>query len=77
MGTLKVGVRKFRQKLATYLLETDDAVAITRRGDTVGYYIPTGSVEKAALRLHEILVSEGLLDDEDLTVFNGRDEDDD
>jgi antitoxin (DNA-binding transcriptional repressor) of toxin-antitoxin stability system len=40
MGTLKVGIREFREKLASYLLETDETVAITRHGDTVGYYIP-------------------------------------
>ena len=49
MGTLKVGIREFREKLATYLLETDETVAITRHGDTVGYYIPARS-ERAALK---------------------------
>ena len=40
METLKVGIREFRDKLASYLLESDVPVAITRHGDTVGYYIP-------------------------------------
>ena len=40
MGTLKVGIREFREKLATYLLETDQTVAVTRHGDMVGYFIP-------------------------------------
>ena len=40
MGTLKVGIREFREKLASYLLDTDVPVAITRHGDTIGYYIP-------------------------------------
>lgn len=40
MGTLKVGMREFRDNLATYLLESDSPVAITRHGDTVGYFIP-------------------------------------
>jgi PHD/YefM family antitoxin component YafN of YafNO toxin-antitoxin module len=40
METLKVGIREFPDKLASYLLETDVPVAITLHGDTVGYYIP-------------------------------------
>ena len=39
METLKVGIREFREKLASYLLETEVPVAI-RHGDTIGYYIP-------------------------------------
>ena len=33
-------IREFREKLASYVLESDTPVAITRHGDTVGYYIP-------------------------------------
>jgi antitoxin (DNA-binding transcriptional repressor) of toxin-antitoxin stability system len=40
METQKVGIREFREKLATYVLEADRPMAITRHGDTVGYYIP-------------------------------------
>ena len=40
METLKVGIREFREKLASYLLETDVPVPIPRHGDTIGYYIP-------------------------------------
>ena len=40
METLRVGIREFRDKLASFLLESDTPVAITRHGDTVGYYIP-------------------------------------
>jgi len=54
MAPQKVGIREFREKLATYLLESDKAVAITRHGDTVGYYIPARRMrndpERAALR---------------------------
>ena len=32
MEKLKVGIREFREKLATYLLETEVPVAITRHG---------------------------------------------
>lgn len=40
MEALKVGIREFREKSASYLLESDVPVAITRHGDTVGYYVP-------------------------------------
>ena len=40
MGALKVGIREFREKLADYLLESDTPIAITRHGETVGFYIP-------------------------------------
>ena len=39
MAIQKIGSREFREKLAAYL-ESDEAVAITRHGATVGYYIP-------------------------------------
>jgi antitoxin (DNA-binding transcriptional repressor) of toxin-antitoxin stability system len=78
MGTLKVGIREFREKLSTYLLETEDTVAITRHGDTVGYYIPTRrkrtETEKAALkevasRLQQEMVAAGVTEDEIIQDF--------
>ena len=69
METLKVGIREFREKLANYLLQTDKPVAITRHGDTVGYYLPArrkrSETERAALKaaaahFQEILAAEGL-----------------
>jgi len=54
METLRVGIREFRKKLASYLLESDNPVAITRHGDTVGYYLPArrkrSEAERSALR---------------------------
>ncbi len=54
METVKVGMREFRDKLATYLLDADTPVAITRHGDTVGYFIPArrkrSDADKAALK---------------------------
>lgn len=54
MEATKVGMREFRDKLATYLLESDSPVAITRHGDTVGYFIPArrkrSEADKDALR---------------------------
>ncbi len=78
MGTLKVGIREFRENLATYLLETDEAVAITRHGDTVGYYIPArrkrteaerAALKEAASRLQEVLAAEGISEEEILKDF--------
>jgi len=40
METLKVGIRESREKLASYLLHSDKPLALTRHGDTVGYYPP-------------------------------------
>jgi len=40
MATIKVGVREFRERIATFL-ESDTPVAVTRRGETLGVYVPT------------------------------------
>jgi PHD/YefM family antitoxin component YafN of YafNO toxin-antitoxin module len=40
MSTQSVGIREFRDKLATYLLTADKPLAITRHGDTIGFYLP-------------------------------------
>ena len=40
MITLKVGVREFRERIASFL-ESDTPVAVTRRGETLGIYVPT------------------------------------
>jgi len=78
MGTLKVGIREFREKLATYLLETEDAVAITRHGDTVGYYIPArrkrteaerAALKEAASRLQGVLAEQGISEEEIIRDF--------
>lgn len=78
MGTVKVGIREFREKLASYLLEAEQPVAITRHGDTVGYYIPArrkrtdaerAALKEAASRLQEALAAEGISEDEILKDF--------
>lgn len=50
MQAIKVGVREFREQVARFL-ESDTPVAITRRGQTLGVYVPTprGQVQKADL----------------------------
>jgi hypothetical protein len=40
MPALKVGVREFRERISTFL-ESDTPVAVTRRGETLGIYVPT------------------------------------
>jgi PHD/YefM family antitoxin component YafN of YafNO toxin-antitoxin module len=78
MATLKVGIREFREKLAAYLLESEVPVAITRHGDTVGYYIPArrkrstderAALKEAAARLQQMLRAEGISEEEILKDF--------
>lgn len=52
MGTTVVGIREFRSDLAGYIASSAP-VAVTRRGQTVGYFIPTqgqGQADIVALR---------------------------
>ena len=45
METPKVGIREFRSDLAEYIA-SNTPVAVTRHGQTVGFFIPThGQVE--------------------------------
>jgi hypothetical protein len=50
MPAIKVGVREFREQISSFL-ESDVPVAVTRRGETLGVYVPTPrkSVRKAEL----------------------------
>ncbi len=41
MESIKVGIREFRSQLPHYLLEVGQPLAITRHGETIGYYIPS------------------------------------
>lgn len=78
MEPVRVGIREFREKLATYLLESDAPVAITRHGDTVGYYIPARrkrseeertALKEAAGRLDALLTAKGVTEDELVADF--------
>ena len=78
MGTVKVGIREFREKLASFLLETEEVVAITRHGDTVGYYIPArrkrtdaerAALKEAASSLQDALAAEGISEEEIVKDF--------
>jgi PHD/YefM family antitoxin component YafN of YafNO toxin-antitoxin module len=78
METQKIGMREFRDKLATYLLEADAPLAITRHGDTVGYFIPARrkrseaereALKEASARWQEILDAEGISEEEAVADF--------
>src|SRR5512133_1225424 len=52
METTKVGIKEFRAGMAEYIASSTP-VAVTRHGQTVGYFIPTqgqGDADLAALR---------------------------
>jgi hypothetical protein len=53
MGALKVGVREFRERIATFL-EADTPVAVTRRGETLGVYVPRPGKRRKAAELSEL-----------------------
>ena len=74
---LKVGMREFRAHLQQYIL-TSSPVAITRHGETVGYYIPTKShaensdiaaLKQAAMKLDNLLSEYGLSEKELFSDF--------
>ena len=53
MATLKVGVREFRERIASFL-ESDTPVAVTRRGETLGVYVPTRRKRPQSADLSEL-----------------------
>jgi hypothetical protein len=74
MPAIKVGVREFREQFARYL-ESDTPVAVTRRGETIGVYVPTprkqvqtadlAELKAAADRLAALLAD---VDEEEITA---------
>src|SRR4051794_3697930 len=77
MQTQKVGIREFRERLATFL-EASGPVAITRHGETVGYYIPArpskdaahvAALRTAAEQLDALLAASGATEDELVNDF--------
>lgn len=73
METYRIGSREFRENFATILVKAERPVAITRHGDTVGYYIPArprrSEDEKEALThavasLHGVLAANGITPEE-------------
>lgn len=78
MQTQRVGIREFRESLSTYLLQARGPIAVTRHGDTVGYFIPTRrkrtAEEKAALRdaaekFQQHLAEKGITEDDIIRDF--------
>jgi PHD/YefM family antitoxin component YafN of YafNO toxin-antitoxin module len=71
-------IREFRERLASYLLQSDKPLAITRHGDTVGYCLPArrgrskaerSALRQAAARLQEMLAAEGITEAEIIADF--------
>ena len=77
METLKIGIREFREKLAGYL-ESGTPLAITRHGQTLGFYIPAQkrsrkaeleAMRAAAKDLDEMIASWGATEDELMSEY--------
>ena len=67
MEATKVGIREFRADLAEYIASSTP-VAVTRHGQTVGYFIPTqgqmdadlAALKKASDTLDKLLAAQGV-----------------
>ena len=67
METTKVGIREFRTDLAEYIASSTP-IAVTRHGQTVGYFIPTqgqadadlAALKKASNILDQLLAAQGV-----------------
>lgn len=73
----KIGIREFRNKIATYL-SAKEPIAVTRHGQTVGYFFPTcqdtsivelENLKRAAEKLDTLLAEQGVTEDELLSDF--------
>ena len=76
-----IGIREFRENLAEILLDSSSPIAITRHGETVGYYIPArrkltqeelDAFDQLAERLDRILAAKGISEDEVVEEFKRR-----
>lgn len=81
---MKVGMREFRANLPQYLM-TSLPVAITRHGETIGFYIPArhhhektelDALKQAALNLEKLLLSSGITEEELFADFRSLKEKD-
>ena len=79
METVKIGIREFRENLAGYL-ESGTPLAITRHGETLGFYIPARkrsrkaeleAMRAAAKDLDEMIASWGASEDGLVEEFKG------
>jgi antitoxin (DNA-binding transcriptional repressor) of toxin-antitoxin stability system len=78
METVKIGMREFRENLASYL-EAGTPLAITRHGETLGFYIPAQKRDRkaqieamraAAKELDAMIASWGATEDQLMTDYN-------
>jgi hypothetical protein len=53
MPAIRVGVREFRERIASFL-ESDTPVAVTRRGETLGIYVPARRPRKDTTTVSEL-----------------------
>ena len=76
-----IGIREFRENLAEILLDSSTPIAITRHGETVGYYIPArrkltkaelDAFDQLADRLDRILAAKGISEDHVVEEFKRR-----
>jgi antitoxin (DNA-binding transcriptional repressor) of toxin-antitoxin stability system len=76
MEAIKVGIREFRADLAEYI-SASTPVAVTRHGQTVGYFIPAhgqdeaqmAALKKASEALDRLLADQGVDADEVVSEF--------
>ena len=77
MATTRIGIREFRENLSS-VIEGDSAVAITRHGETVGYYIPArrrptkediARLDAAAAKVHAQMAAAGVTEEELVAEF--------
>lgn len=76
METTKVGIREFRAGMAEFIA-LSTPVAVTRHGQTVGYFIPTqgqadadiAALKQASRVLDQLLVKQGVDLDEVVAEF--------
>lgn len=81
MDSLKIEIREFRSQLPHYLLEVGQPLAITRHGETIGYYIPSrdkvgsneiGALRAAAEKLDALMRDAGVNEDEIVEEFSAK-----
>lgn len=77
MGTERVGIREFREKLSDYL-SSSLPVAITRHGETIGFFVPARrrpgeedieALRRAGERLDALLTAAGATEEELVSEF--------
>jgi antitoxin (DNA-binding transcriptional repressor) of toxin-antitoxin stability system len=77
MEVTKVGIREFRENLASFL-ESRTPIAITRHGATIGVYIPTQpkpshadleALRVASEKMQELVAAAGTSEDELVADF--------